>query len=85
MGELRWGRQPEWFGLWAAEHTACREGVALFDMSFMSKFVVAGKSAGRMLSRLATADVDGEPGKITYTQMLHDDGTLLADLLSGMA
>jgi len=59
LGELRWGRHPEWFGLWAAEHTACREGVALFDMSFMSKFHVQGRAAGPLLDWLATARVDG--------------------------
>jgi 4-methylaminobutanoate oxidase (formaldehyde-forming) len=36
---LSWGRES-WFPQWAAEHKACREGVVIMDMSFMSKFMV---------------------------------------------
>lgn len=32
--------RPDFFSYWEAEHRACRENVALFDMSFMSKFLV---------------------------------------------
>ena len=78
-GPLTWGK-PEWFDKWAAEHAACREGVCLIDMSFMSKFLVVGASAGPCLDRLATARVDGEPETITYAQMLSAQGTLQADL-----
>ena len=67
-GELTYGR-PVWFGQWAAEHAACREGVVLIDMSFMSKFLVQGRDAGIVLDRLATAKVDGEAGTITYAQV----------------
>jgi 4-methylaminobutanoate oxidase (formaldehyde-forming) len=37
-----WGRQSS-FDHVAAEHRACREGVVLMDMSFMSKFLVQGR------------------------------------------
>ena len=47
-GALSWGR-PDWFGYWAAEHHAAREGVILMDMSFMAKFLVQGRDAGRVL------------------------------------
>ena len=80
VGTLRWGRHPEWFGIWESEHRACREGVVLIDMSFMSKFLVQGRDAGKVLDYLATAQVDGPPGVITYTQMLSKEGTLQADL-----
>lgn len=33
LGALQWGRHPEWFGLWEAEHRACREAVVLIDVS----------------------------------------------------
>ena len=36
---------------WEAEHQATREGVILMDMSFMSKFLVQGRDAGRVLDR----------------------------------
>jgi heterotetrameric sarcosine oxidase gamma subunit len=76
---LSWGRQ-NWFGHWEAEHRACREGVILMDMSFMSKFLVQGRDAGRELEQLSANHVDGEPGVITYTQWLNEGGTLEADL-----
>jgi 4-methylaminobutanoate oxidase (formaldehyde-forming) len=77
--ELTWGRQ-NWFGQWAAEHQAVREGVGLMDMSFMSKFRVQGRDAGRVLDRVSANSVDGESGVITYTQWLNEAGTLEADL-----
>lgn len=45
-----WGR-PAFFDQWRKEHMACREGVALFDMSFMSKFLVQGRDAGESINR----------------------------------
>jgi 4-methylaminobutanoate oxidase (formaldehyde-forming) len=76
---LSWGRQ-NWWPYWEAEHRAAREGVILMDMSFMSKFLVQGRDAGRELNQLSAADVDGEAGRITYTQWLNEDGKLEADL-----
>jgi glycine cleavage system aminomethyltransferase T/glycine/D-amino acid oxidase-like deaminating enzyme len=78
-GELSWGRQP-WFEYWAAEHRAARDGVILMDMSFMSKFLVQGRDAGRALDWLSANRVDGAVGMITYTQWLNEAGTLEADL-----
>jgi 4-methylaminobutanoate oxidase (formaldehyde-forming) len=74
-----WGRQ-HWFDWWAAEHRAARENVIVMDMSFMSKFLVQGRDAGRLLSRVSANSVDGDAGLITYTQWLNDGGTLEADL-----
>ncbi len=76
---LSWGRQ-NWFPYWRAEHEACRNNVILMDMSFMSKFFVQGRDAGRVLNRLSANDVDGERGRITYTQWLNERGTIEADL-----
>jgi len=78
-GQLSWGRQS-WFGYWEAEHRAAREGVILMDMSFMSKFAVQGRDAGRLLDRLSANNVVGEQGRITYTPWLNDAGLLEADL-----
>jgi len=72
--------RPPWFSYWEAEHKACREGVALFDMSFMSKFLVQGYDAGKFLNWLSTANVDAECNKIVYTQWLNEFGYLEADL-----
>jgi 4-methylaminobutanoate oxidase (formaldehyde-forming) len=50
------------------------------DMSFMSKFKVQGRDAGRLLDRVSANSVDGDSGVITYTQWLNEGGTLEADL-----
>ncbi len=76
---LSWGRE-NWFPWWEAEHRAAREGVILMDMSFMSKFLVQGRDAGRVLNRISANDVDGASGVITYTQWLNERGLLEADL-----
>jgi 4-methylaminobutanoate oxidase (formaldehyde-forming) len=78
-GPLTWGR-PAWFDRWAAEHKAAREDVIAMDMSFMSKFLVQGRDAGRLLEHLSANHVDGDAGVITYTQWLNEGGTLEADL-----
>lgn len=77
--QLSWGRQA-WFPYWEAEHRATREGVILMDMSFMAKFIVQGRDAGRLLNYLSANDVDGKAGTITYTQWLNEGGTIEADL-----
>jgi glycine cleavage system aminomethyltransferase T/glycine/D-amino acid oxidase-like deaminating enzyme len=79
IDELSWDRQ-NWFPYWESEHRAAREGVILMDMSFMSKFLVQGRDAGRELEQLSGNHVDGDAGVITYTQWLNEGGTLEADL-----
>jgi glycine cleavage system aminomethyltransferase T/glycine/D-amino acid oxidase-like deaminating enzyme len=77
--KLTWGRQ-NWFPYWEAEHRAARDGVILMDMSFMSKYLVRGDDAGAALDHLSAGAVNGETGRITYTQWLNEGGTLEADL-----
>jgi 4-methylaminobutanoate oxidase (formaldehyde-forming) len=77
--QLSFGRQ-NWFPYWQAEHEATRNGVILMDMSFMAKFLVQGRDAGRVLDWLSANHVDGPKGRITYTQWLNEGGTLEADL-----
>src|SRR6185295_15124123 len=76
---LSWGRES-WFPWWEAEHRAAREGAILMDMSFMSKLLVQGRDAGRVLNFICANSVDGEAGIITYTQWLNEKGLLEADL-----
>ena len=78
-GPLTWGR-PSWFPRWQREHRAARENVILMDMSFMGKFLVQGRDAGRCLERISGNRVDGPLETITYTQWMHERGTLEADL-----
>lgn len=78
-GPLTWGR-PSYFSRWREEHQAARENVMVMDMSFMGKFLVQGRDAGRCLNRLSGNQVDGAPGVITYTQWMNELGKLEADL-----
>jgi 4-methylaminobutanoate oxidase (formaldehyde-forming) len=78
-GPLTWGR-ASWFGNWQREHHAARQNVVLMDMSFMGKFLVQGRDAGRCLNLISGNNVDAAPGTITYTQWLNECGTLEADL-----
>src|SRR4051794_2493388 len=77
--EPTWGWAP-WFAQWRAEHQTVRERVGLMDMSFMAKFAVNGAGAGQLLDRISAGAVDGDPGVITYTQWLNEDGRIEADL-----
>lgn len=77
--KLSWGRM-NWFPYWQAEHRAARENVILMDMSFMSKFLVQGRDAGKVLNYISANNVDGQTGLITYTQWLNKEGKLEADL-----
>lgn len=74
-----WGRE-DWFKYWEAEHRATRENVILMDMSFMSKFMVQGRDAGKVLDYVSANDVNKNLNQVTYTLWLNDDGKLEADL-----
>ena len=77
--EPTWGKAA-WFAQWETEHRTVREGVGLMDMSFMAKFEVGGADAETVLARLCSGPVTAERGKITYTQVLDEDGRILADI-----
>ncbi len=78
-GPDTWGR-PAWWDRWETEHRAARENVIVMDMSFMGKFMVQGRDAGRCLNRISANNVDAATGEITYTQWLNAQGRLEADL-----
>ena len=77
--EHSFGRQ-NWFEHAAAEHRAAREGVALFDQSSFSKYLVQGRDALAELQRISSAELDVEPGRIVYTHWLNARGGIEADL-----
>jgi 4-methylaminobutanoate oxidase (formaldehyde-forming) len=77
--KLSWGRQ-NWFPYWEAEHRACREAVIAMDMTFMGKFLVQGRDAGRVLDHISANSVNGPSETITYTQWLNERGRLEADV-----
>jgi 4-methylaminobutanoate oxidase (formaldehyde-forming) len=76
--EYGWGHQ-NWHPWVAAEHRACREGVALFDMSSFAKLLVKGADAHAALQRLVANDVPTIPGRTVYTGMLNDRGGYESD------
>jgi 4-methylaminobutanoate oxidase (formaldehyde-forming) len=77
--EYSWGQQ-NWFEYLAEEHRACREDVILMDVTSMSKFLVQGRDAEKVLNNICANDVAVPVGKVVYTQWLNERGTLEADL-----
>ena len=77
--QLTYARQ-DWFGFHAAEHHAVRDGVALFDLSAMSKFLVKGKGAEEALNHIAGNNVAVPVGQCLYTQFMDDRGLIQSDL-----
>src|SRR5215471_9861760 len=77
--EYGWGRQ-NWQPWSSAEQRAARGGVALFDQTSFSKYLVVGRDAEQVLQWLCTADVGVEPGRTVYTGMLNARGTYEADI-----
>ena len=77
--EYSFGRQ-NWFEYSATEHHAARNGVALFDQSSFSKYLVQGGDACKVLQRICTADIDIELDQTRYTHWLNVRGGIEADL-----
>ncbi len=76
---LTYARQ-DWFDHHAAEHRAVRGGVALFDMSAMSKFLVQGHGAERVLNQISGNNIAVPVGQCVYTQWMNEAGGVEADL-----
>ncbi|QCP53843.1 FAD-dependent oxidoreductase [Trinickia violacea] len=71
--------QQNWHAWSAAEHRACRERVALFDLTSFSKFLLKGRDVEAVLQGLVANDVAVEPGKTVYTGMLNERGGYESD------
>lgn len=76
--EYSFGRQ-NWFEYSAAEHSAARSSVALFDQSSFSKYLVQGRDATSVLQRICTANI-AVTDRIVYTHWLNERGGIEADL-----
>ena len=74
---------PNWFEHVAAEHKNARENVVLIDQSSFCKFEVEGPGALAFLNRLCANQIDRPVGKIIYTQMCNQRGTIECDLTVG--
>lgn len=75
--EYGWGQQ-NWHAWSAAEHHACRERVALFDMSSFAKLLVSGPDARAVLDGLIANDVP-TAGRTCYTPLLNERGGYESD------
>jgi glycine cleavage system aminomethyltransferase T len=68
------------FGDPRAEHLATRRAAGLFDFSFMSMLEIAGRDARAFIERLQTRAIARlAPGRIAYTLLLREDGTVFID------
>jgi 4-methylaminobutanoate oxidase (formaldehyde-forming) len=76
--EYGWGQQ-NWHPWVAAEHAACRERVAVFDMSSFAKLLVKGADAHAVLQYLVANAVPTVPGRTVYTGMLNERGGYESD------
>ncbi len=66
-----------------AEHRACREGAAVFDVSHLGTVRVTGPDAQGLLQEALTNDLGRiGPGRTQYTHLLDEvDGSVLDDLI----
>jgi len=74
---------PNWFEYVAAEHKNARENVVLIDQTSFCKFEVEGPGALEFLNRLCANQIDRPVGKVIYTQMCNDRGTIECDMTIG--
>jgi glycine cleavage system aminomethyltransferase T/glycine/D-amino acid oxidase-like deaminating enzyme len=68
-----------WSPAIGVEAVATRTTAALFDESSFAKLEVSGPGAGQLLERLCDNHVDGDVGRIAYTQMLNRRGGIECD------
>ncbi len=64
------------------EHMAVRERVGLFDVSYMGEIFLRGPQAKEQLNLLLSNSFTKlKPGRIRYTLMLNEKGTIIDDLI----
>jgi len=74
---------PNWFEHVAEEHKNARENVLLIDQSSFCKFEVEGTGALTFLNRLCANQINQPVGKVIYTQMCNERGTIECDMTIG--
>lgn len=81
MTELVPGRRvPLRFSDPDAEHLATRRAAGLFDFSFMACLEISGAHSALLLNAIQTRNLASlRVGRIRYTLLLRDDGTVLND------
>jgi len=69
-----------WSPISIAEAHWTRHHVAMYDMTPLTRYEVAGRGAVDLLQRLTTNNVDKSVGSVTYTLMLDETGGVRSDL-----
>ncbi|HEX2155256.1 MAG TPA: FAD-dependent oxidoreductase [Acidimicrobiia bacterium] len=69
-----------WSPITGAEHLACRDNAALFDLTGLSIIEVTGPAAMAYVNRLCSSRMDVPPGRVVYTTWLTPAGGLKRDL-----
>lgn len=79
MHEYSWGK-TNWFKYQGEEHMAVRDGVGLYDLSSMGKFLVQGRDAAAVLQYLCANAINVPVGRVVYTPLLNESGGFEADV-----
>lgn len=69
-----------WSPISIAEAHWTREHVAMFDMTPLTRYEVAGPGAAAFLQEMTTNNVDKSVGSVTYTLLLDETGGIRSDL-----
>lgn len=69
-----------WSPIGVAEAHWTRTAVAMYDMTPLTRYEVAGPGAAAFLQRMTTNNVDKSVGSVTYTLMLDENGGIRSDL-----
>ncbi len=77
--QYNWGK-PNWFEYQGEEHMAVRDGVGLYDLTSMGKFLVQGRDAEQVLQKLCSNDIAVPVGKVVYTPVLNERGGFETDV-----
>jgi 4-methylaminobutanoate oxidase (formaldehyde-forming) len=59
---------------------AVRDGVGLYDLTSMGKFLVQGRDTEQVLQKLCSNDIGGPVGKVVYTPVLNQRGGFETDV-----
>ena len=63
-----------------AEYTACRNNVAMMDLSSLKKFEVVGPDAEELMNTALTRNIKKLAiGQVIYTAMCYENGTMIDD------
>ena len=69
-----------WSPISIAEGHWTREHVAMYDMTPLTRYEVAGPGAAAFLQRMTTNNVDKSVGSVTYTMLLDETGGIRSDI-----